>query len=76
VLISEGCHFPTVAREELGWVHELGSDALAAALDEALSSGEERARRAQRAARWVQANATWERVAHSFERLYRQALDQ
>jgi len=71
VVISEGCHFPTVAREELGWVHAQGAEALSEALNEALSQPEERARRVDRAERWVSKNATWEQVAARFERLYR-----
>ena len=74
VLISEGCHFPIVGREELGWVHACGSEPLCARLLEALASATERQRRGERGRRWVEAHATWPRLARRYEHLYGQLL--
>lgn len=74
VVISEGCHFSTVERESLGWVHPCGSEPLLEVLSEALSCTAERARRAERAARWVEEHATWPQLASTYERLYLELL--
>jgi len=74
VLISEGCHFPVVEREALGWTHACGSEPLLACLREALTSAEERQRRAERGRRWVEAHATWPQLAYRYERLYAQHI--
>ena len=74
VVISEGCHFPLVASERLGWVHAQGSAPLELALREALLNPDEAHHRAQRALEWVEINASWTRIAERFDGLYRLAL--
>lgn len=72
ICISEGCHFPIVAQEELGWTHACGSEALTEVLLDILKQPKEQKRRSERAKSWIYQNLTWSKLAQSYERLYQQ----
>ncbi|MEM6451577.1 MAG: hormogonium polysaccharide biosynthesis glycosyltransferase HpsP [Cyanobacteria bacterium P01_D01_bin.105] len=75
VIISDQVHiWPAIADSKSGWVVPTEVEALAAALTEALSSGEVRSQRGQNAQRCAKVNYSWDAIAQRILTLYHQLL--
>lgn len=72
-VISNACHFPELAENSVGWVHDLNVDHLLMTLREVLGDREAAQARAQAGARWVSEHFQWTRISERFDLLYETA---
>ena len=71
-VISTGCHFPEIARADVGWVHELGTPPLTATLTSVLADRDRSQAKAKRGQAWVAERYQWSHIERQYHRLYQQ----
>ena len=69
-LISTGCHFNQLAKEEAGWVYPTGLSGLKKALVEILDHPESRDQRGRFAQKWVFQSFDWVHIVNQYTTLY------
>jgi len=70
-VISTGCHFPEVAEEDVGWVHEIGTDPLIDTLNVVLADPKNTRIKANRGREWVAKKFNWNHIERQYHALYK-----
>ena len=73
-VISTGCHFPEVAEDDVGWVHEMGTDPLIETLKSVLADPTAARLKAMRGREWVAHKFNWNHIERQYHALYQRMV--